>query len=137
MYPVVNGIIISHYDIDPTMGPIRDPNPRIHRWPYPHPRIQTFPPTTQRRIHHKYPLPRLPRRPLMRQLDAHRARLDRLFDRKPVPIVRGTVVEATLTLVPGELHKRVDAVDEFGDFGVAGLFGDAVPIVAELERGEI
>lgn len=111
------------------MIPIPNPNARTPHRLNPHPRIQTIPPRIQRRIHHNQPLPRLPRRPLMHQLDAHRARLDGLFDRKPERIIGWTVVEAAFALVPGQLHKRVDAVDEFGVFGAAGWFGDTLPVV--------
>ena len=71
----------------------------------------------------------------MHQLDAHRTSPDRLLDRKPVRIVRGTIVEAALPLVPGQLPKSVDAVDEFGDFGPSGWSRDALPIVVVGQRG--
>ena len=137
MYPIVNGIVVSHGYKNSAMHPVPNPDTGTSHRSYPHSRIQAFPTRIQRRIDHEQPLPGLPRRALMHQLDAHSAGVDRPFDRKPVRIVRGTVVEATLALVLGQLRQGVNAVYEFGDFGPSGWSRDALPIVVVGQRGQI
>lgn len=46
-------------------------------------------------------------------------------------------MEGAWAFESGQLHEGVDAVDEFGEGGAAGGFGDALPVVVVGEVGGV